>query len=153
MSLQVHVWGAISRRGVAPLAIFQGIMDSVFYQRILEEHLLPFVRTVYPDGHRFMQDNDPKHVSRSTRAWMEEHHVNHWPTPPESPDLNPIENMWHQVKEHLRKNVKPTSKDELVNAIDAFWRTIEPELCNRYIGHLKKVLPAVVEKNGQATGY
>ena len=151
--LQVHVWGAISRRGPAPLAIFEGTMDSQFYQDLLKNHLLPFIADSFPDGHRFQQDNDPKHVSKATIAWLKENNVNYWPTPPESPDCNPIENLWHQMKEHLRKNVKPSTKEELVNGIREFWRTVTPEMCNRYIDHLKKVLPAVVEKEGQATGY
>jgi transposase len=152
--LQVHVWGGISRRGATALAIFEGIMDSEFYQNILRDHLLPFIKEIYPDGHRFQQDNDPKHVSRSTLAWLRENDVNYWPTPPESPDCNPIENLWHQIKEHLRRHVKPSTKDELVNGIRNFWFTnLTPELCCRYIDHLKKVLPAVVEHNGHATGY
>ena len=32
------------------------------FSRILEVYLVPFVREVYPTGHKFMQDNDPKHM-------------------------------------------------------------------------------------------
>lgn len=127
-------------RGAASLAIFEGIMDSEFYQRVLEENLLPFIRTVYPDGHRFQQDNDPKHTSRSTLKWFADNNVNYWPTPAESPDCNPIENLWHQMKDHLRRRVKPSTKDELVNGIKEFWNeTVTPDLCSRYISHLRKV--------------
>ena len=34
--------------------------------------------------------NDPKHASYLIEDFFEEHGVNWWPTPPESPDLNPI---------------------------------------------------------------
>lgn len=109
---------------------------------------------MFPDGHRFQQDNDPKHVSKSTIAWLRENNVAYWPTPPESPDCNPIENLWHQIKEHLRRRVKPANKEELVHGIKEFWSThVTPELCNRYIDHLRKVIPAVIECNGFATGY
>ena len=141
-------------RGATTLAIFEGRMDSDFYQQILEKCLVPFIRRQYPDGHRFMQDNDPKHTSRSTRAWFEENAINYWPTPPESPDSNPIENLWHQIKEHLRRVVKPNNKDELVHGIQEFWTNqVTPELCTRYIGHLRRVIPEMVEKEGAATGY
>lgn len=150
---QVHVWGAISRRGASPLAIFEGIMDSTYYQKILQDHLLPFIESTYPDGHRFQQDNDPKHVSRATLAWFDAHGVNYWPTPPESPDCNPIENVWHQMKHYLRKHVKPTTKEELINGIKESWQLLTVPQCNRYIDHLQKVIPAVVEKEGCASGY
>lgn len=153
MYLQVHVWGAISRHGASPLAVFEGIMDSNFYQVILNNHLLPFIRNTHPDGHRFQQDNDPKHVSRSTIQWLQDNGVAYWPTPPESPDLNPIENVWHQMKEHIRKHVKPTTKEELIGGIREAWLLITPELCNRYINHLDKVIPKVVEMKGAASGY
>ena len=76
--------------------------------------------------------------------------VNWWRSPPESPDANPIENMWHELKEYVRKT-KPRSKEYLVWTIKAFWRTVEK--CNKYINHLKKVLPRIVEVKGCATGY
>ena len=63
-------------------------MESQGYQKILERNLLPFINNVYPDGHRLWQDNDPKHTSNSTKKWMKDNGVNHWPTPPESPVSN-----------------------------------------------------------------
>ena len=45
-----------------------------------------------------MQDNDPKHASRVAKAFLAENGVNWWQTPPESPDTNPIENLWHELK-------------------------------------------------------
>ena len=79
--------------------------------------------------------------------------INYWPTPAESPDLNPIENLWHELKHFLRVVVKPMNKEELIQGIHRFWDNVTPEKCKRYIGHLNKVLPAVVEREGRASGY
>ena len=68
-------------------------MDAPVYVNILQQTLLPFISSVYPDSHRFMQDNDPKHTSKIGEAFFKNNRVNWWKTPPESPDLNPIENL------------------------------------------------------------
>ena len=73
---------------------------------ILEGTLLPFVKDVYPDGHKLMQDNDPKHTSLYAKEWIDEYEVNWWKTPAESPDLNPIKNLWHELKEYIQREVK-----------------------------------------------
>ena len=96
--VKVHVWAGISCRGATGVCIFQGIMDAPLYTQILEEYLVPFIKDVYPDGHKFMQDNDPKHTSRHAQAFFAENSINWWKTPPESPDANPIENLWHELK-------------------------------------------------------
>ena len=150
---KVHVWAGISTRGRTGICIFDGIMDRFVYVEILEKTLLPFVRDVYPDSHRFMADNDPKHTSLHARDFLSSNNLVWWRTPAESPDLNPIENIWHELKEYIRREVKPLLKDELVQGINRFWDTVDVPKCKKYIGHLKKVMPKVVEENGEPTGY
>lgn len=60
-----------------------------------------------------MQDNDPKHTCRHAEAFYERKSINWVRTPAESPDLNPIENLWHELKEFIRREVKPHTKEEL----------------------------------------
>ena len=81
------------------MLIFEGTMDAKFFvSDILTNGLLPFMKSAYPHGHRFQQDNDPKHTSRIARTFMEENDINWWKTPPEPPDLNPIELLRHELK-------------------------------------------------------
>ena len=65
--------------------IFDGIMDSTFYQELLRDNLVPFIKENYPNGHRMWQDNDPKHTSRASVAFYEEQGLNWWKTPAQSP--------------------------------------------------------------------
>ncbi len=74
-------------------------MDKNLYTEILEKTLLAFINDVYPFSHRFMQDNDPKHTSLHTKEFIQLHNINWMKTPAESPDANPIENLWHEMKE------------------------------------------------------
>ena len=100
-------------------------MDTPVYVDILEKTLLPFVEAVYPDS---LQDNDPKHTSKLGQQFLSDNKITWWKTPPESPDLNPIENLWHERKEFLRREVKPKMKDELVEDIVHFWGSVSGEI-------------------------
>ena len=139
-SLKVHVWEGISRKGATKVCIF-GIMDAELYCRILETTLLPFINQTLQD-HRFTQDNDPKHTSRRARAFFEEIDINWWRTRQESPDLNPIDILWHELKFYLESKVKSRNKQELVDGIKAFWaERVTEEKFVKYIDHdLKKVV-------------
>ena len=76
-----------------------------------------------------------------------------WWTPAESPDCNPIKNMWHELKEFIRREVKPTTKQELIDGVRAFWDSVDVDKCVVYIEHLRKVLPKIIQLEGAATGY
>ena len=151
--MKVHVWAGISKKGATPICIFDGTMDAVLFTSILDRTLVPFLKSVFPDGHQYMQDNDPKHTSRIASDFFDKKDINWWKTPAESPDLNPIENLWHELKEYIRREVKPKTKAELVNGILAFWKTVDAAKCTKYINHLRKVIPRVIELEGKATGY
>ena len=45
------------------------------------------------------------------------------------------------------------TQSELQAGIQEFWRTkMTIKQCRRYVGHIKKVVPNVVKRNGAATG-
>ena len=113
--------------------IFDGIMDADLFCNVLETTLVPFIRNKLPD-HRFMQDNDPKHMSRRAQAFFEKESINWWRTPPDCPDLNPIKDLWHELKFYLETKVKPRNKQDLVDGIKKFWeRKVMPEKCAKLL--------------------
>ena len=74
-------------------------MTATRYTDILEAGLKPFIEVAFPDkNYRFQQDNDPKHTSSYAQEYYESNQINWWKTPAESPDLNPIENVWASLK-------------------------------------------------------
>ena len=111
------------------MSIFEGKMNAPLVISILRQSLTPLIKDIFPDGHRFVQDNDPKHCSKLAHKFYEDEGINWRLTPPELPDLNPIDCMWHEMKEYVRREVKPTSKSALIAGIKKFWATVTIEKC------------------------
>ena len=132
---------------------FCGIMTAITYGQILQQSLVPFIRSAYTDGHRLYQDNDPKHTSRYIQRFFEENGINWWKSPAESLDINCIENVWAALKYFLRDKYKPKTIGELMTGIRVFWKKMTPELCTKYENHVVKLLPAVVEAEGGPSGH
>ena len=150
---KIHIWGGISVCGATQIVMFSGNMDATRYGEILKASLLPFIQQCHLRGHRLYQDNDPKHTSKYISDFFTENGIVWWKSPPESPDLNPIENIWGSLKQYLRTQYKPHNLEELKQGIMAFWSTLTPQVCEKYISHLHKVIPKVVEMNGNPSGY
>ena len=57
------------------------------------------------------------------------------------------------MKEFLRNSYKPKNLEESKAGIQQFWKTMTPEVCKKYVGHLRKVIPKVIELKGEPSGY
>ncbi len=73
-----------------------------------------------------------------------------WPS--QSPDLNPIEMLWHDLKKavHARKS---SNVAELQQFCQDERAKIPPQHCNRLIASYRKHLIAVVAAKGGPTSY
>ena len=72
------------------------------------------------------QDNDPKHRSKSTTEWLQQKKIRllEWPSP--SPDLNPIDMLWHDIKRAVHTR-HPKNIAELKQFCNEEWSKIPPD--------------------------
>ena len=129
-------------------------MDSNGYQEVLEK-ALPFIASGKATRRQkvFMQDNAPPHVSRSTTKWLVDHSVNvlsGWP--PNSPDLNVVENCWALILTQM-KGLVYRSEEELWDGIRKAWAKINPQSVSHLFGSLPDRITAVASAMGGHTRY
>ncbi|KAK3545498.1 hypothetical protein QTP70_007744 [Hemibagrus guttatus] len=119
-------------------------MNSAVYQKILKENVRPSVYDLkLKRTWVLQQDNDPKHTRKSTSEWLKKNKMKTLEWPSQSPDLNPIEMLWHDLKKVVQAR-KPSSVAELQQFCKDEWAKIPPQRCNRLIASYGKRLIAVV---------
>ncbi|CAG8709722.1 12493_t:CDS:2, partial [Rhizophagus irregularis] len=101
---KVHIWGAFCHQGPIGIVLFTENMNSAKYCKILQSQLLP---NTYHAGYKwnFQQNNAPMHITKLTHQFfvINDVPVINWPA--NSPDLNPIKNLWAILKENVERRV------------------------------------------------
>lgn len=151
----IMIWGAMTAHGVCEAHVCEGRMNGQRYIEMLEEVLEPSIVKFFDidaGDYFFQQDNAPCHKARPVIAWFAENGIQLLDWPPQSPDLSPIENLWHILKEEVRKH-QHTSKEALKRAVFQEWASLSPELCFRLVASMPKRIKAVIQAKGGSTKY
>ena len=149
------MWGCMSWEGVGYATRIDGRMDADLYVSILEDELQQSIK-YFKKRHQdviFQQDNDPKHTSKKAKIWFQDHRIQVMDWPAQSPDLNPIEHLWQQLKQRLASYENPPQGiNELWERVEREWEEIDAGVCQKLIEGLpKRVLEVYRAKGGYTT--
>ncbi len=100
----------------------------------------------------FQQDLAPAHSAKGTKSWFNDHGITVLDLPANSPDLNPIENLWDIVKRKM-KDTRPNNTDDPKATIKATWASITPEQCHRLIDSMPRRIDAEIHAKGGPPKY
>ena len=152
-SRSVMIWSFFSSYGAVKLVFIKGIMRKKQYLDILKTSMLESAAMLgLADIFILQQDNDPKHTARIVTNWLHENGIDKFPWVSQSPDLNPIENLWEMVGRRINRSAISRISD-LKSEIQKAWYSIPKEVCENLVDSMGKRLEAVIINKGGPTKY
>lgn len=161
--LHVMIWGCIMQGRKGPLVVLEypggrgGGFNAVRYKaQVLEGVLEGFYAEMSEERGKvlFMQDGAPSHRDSRTTQWLQDHNISRLFHPAASPDLNPIEPVWNEIKKSIRAQPQqPGSIKALQEAIHKAWKDLPIEDVNKHIKTIGKRCSAVKSVKGGHTPY
>ena len=150
---KINVWGGFAAHGVGILHRIHGIMDKDVYNNILGNVMLPSEDMLFgQENWHFQQDNDPKHTAKINKSWIQEWNIPTIWWPAQSPDLNPIENLWSILD---RKCAKRACKNEeqLFKELESEWKKLTPKELTNLVDSMPNRIAACIAVKGHSTKY
>ena len=153
--VQLMIWGCVTKSGVGTLGRISGYINSSKYIRIIDEKIWGVILKEFPDGNfTFVHDNAPVHVSAETSKWFDDNGLKASDWPPQSPDLNIIENVWRYLKLELaKKRHAIITKDMLWAEILEVWNNIPGDFISGLYESLPYRIKEVIKMKGNMTKY
>ncbi|KAK3569771.1 hypothetical protein QTP86_004190 [Hemibagrus guttatus] len=149
----IMLWGCFSAKGPGRLIRVKERMNGAMYREILSKNLLPSARALkMKRGWVFQRDNDPKHTARAMKEWLRKKHFKVLEWPSQSPDLNPIENLWRELKIRVAQR-QPQNITALEEICMEEWAKLPATVCKNLVATYRKRLTSVIANKGYITKY
>lgn len=151
----VMIWAAISLKKAWGMHMFE--QGGVNGQRYREE-ILPLLNEIRcnfiieNDGEEliFMQDNASIHKAHATIELLNQMGLIRIDWPANSPDLNPIENLWSMLKDRIGKHF-PKTREEVITAVQQEWDSLKDFDMATFVSSIKERCQAVIDAEGGHT--
>ncbi len=98
----------------------------------------------------FQHDNARPHTASITTSWLRRRRIRVLKWPACSPDLSPIENIWHIIKRKMRQR-KPKTVEQLEACIRQEWDNIPIPKLEQLVSSVPRRLQTVIKRRGDAT--
>jgi len=153
----IQVWGCFNYAAKGPLYRIHGIMNGDKYKQILIHHMSPFLKNLKGElgiTPIFQHDNDPKHKCKKVQNYLEnkDYKVLDWPS--QSPDLNPIEHVWQQLKVAIHnRGSKAKSLDDVFNIVQEEWDNFSMANLQKLVDSMPQRCQEVIAAKGGHTHY
>uniref|UniRef100_A0A8C4RFJ6 Transposase n=1 Tax=Erpetoichthys calabaricus TaxID=27687 RepID=A0A8C4RFJ6_ERPCA len=149
----IMLWGCFSAAGTGRLVRINEKMTAAMYRDILDENLLQSTLDLrLGQQFIFQQDNDPKHTAKISEEWLQDNSVNVLEWPSQSPDLNPIEHLWRDLKMAVHRRF-PSNLTELERCCKEEWAKLAKDRCAKLVASYSKRLETVIAAKGASTKY
>ena len=125
------VFGKISTAGTGPLIRLHSKINATEYKAILKKRV-PNMRTAINQPTVFIQAHAPCHTAKSVKTFLSEEDVTVMEWPAQSPDMNPIENVWKLLNERPKEK-NQRNIEELWTNLKGEWEKISVDECKTLI--------------------
>ena len=172
-SQQLHVYGGITAHGKTKLVYVTGTtshtksyynkkgkltgVGAQEFKEVMQKQLVPQAKKIFADAHvsqhTWLIDNAPTHSAKTTKQYFSSkgiQYTKNWP--PNSPDLNPIENVWAWMKHRVYAKHHNTLA-ELKAAVQAAWADLPDSTCKTLMHSLQRRKDVCLERDGGYADY
>jgi hypothetical protein len=150
---KVSLWGCICAQGLGHAELYVDSLDARRYQNILALNLVSSAHQFWPKGQWwFQQDNWSVHTAATSNVWFHNHGIDLIDWPAWSPDLNPIENLWNDLKRRVYAHHAKTM-EELEHWIGVEWQATDLNFISHICRCMPKRLQLLRENHGHKISY
>lgn len=149
--VSIMVCAALSINGIIAIKFIEGVLDSNSYKSLIEEKLSEYFEEFQNGECFFQQDSASIHTSGIMKEFFNKQGFQPLEWPPQSPNVNLIENVWSVLKSNIAVNY-----DDVRTLKEDIFKTLQ-SLKENYVLNLYRFMPKrvneIIKLNGDPTKY